>query len=822
MTRWHQKACQDPDVVVQDGIPRCRACESSPDLDALIQACASTSIFEPLPPDEPPGQLNLHWPYPGLYTSTSPSDSGDAGVKDQHDPNEPEEPPSPTPVYPSRLALDEFRLLYLYESEHHGLIHAELNVHTMNRCPEYETTSYTWGGEDGDNTLCKPIFLGAYWDVLIQTRNCWSMLASMRLPRGFRVIWVDAICINQKDPNERRAQVAAMAQIYSQCRRVCVYLGPDIVPDTATQYPLRQQFKVREKPNKYTEADPDPKQVDDTVDLEELLKKRYFSRVWIVQELILAREAAIRVGDTEYWATPSIFKALREATMPWLEHLGAQRLMDGYLYNVLRAVRASQCGDPRDRLFGIWALLEDESRVEGALKPNYRLSSQHVFIGLFAFMLFRQKELSILSHATGRDAWDRFPSWLPDWNNSSPRWIFQREHGTDFYPRENRWMRETLDQVKTRYLKPSLQGEARPGWMWKHRPPTWEIRNNLESRSRWYRNATINAATGTLSINLLRLLTLQVRPTPLPNKYGLDLSVVKNGSVAMVMHANDPLSEIVEPGCDHIFVLETYDESMLLLLRQAETPGTYRLVTHLRGIVFQSPFIEKDRATEENKAEMLHFSHLRNPLAYLLHGSRIWDPLNEQDRDWPYFVALILDYGRPTFQSDNPHDFGRSTLLEAVQGALNEARGSCPGFLDSFINCLHDSLEPRIQDDFVCVKLDTSEWTSRQNQVGDLSELQALWQPIGLARQDTKTQIRAHKGSLIRAIEDTDAFHNLSKLKYAVQETNETEYEMSRRYTGGPEPDRYDEDSLVRCASWPVEIMDAFNIDGGAEVVNII
>jgi hypothetical protein len=88
-----------------------------------------------------------------------------------------------------------------------------LHTYTQDDCPEYETVSYTWGGEEGDSSLCKPIFLGPYWDVLFQTRNCWDMLKLLRPREGFRMVWVDAICINQRDKEEREDQVAKMGRI---------------------------------------------------------------------------------------------------------------------------------------------------------------------------------------------------------------------------------------------------------------------------------------------------------------------------------------------------------------------------------------------------------------------------------------------------------------------------------------------------------------------------------------------------------------------------------------------------------------------------------
>jgi hypothetical protein len=108
-------------------------------------------------------------------------------------------------------------------------VHVSLETFSNDSHPEYETVSYIWGGENGDNSLRGPIFIGSYWDVLLQTENCWSMLRSIRPKRGERLVWVDALCINQQNLDERTSQVAKMRRIYEQCSRIIAYLGNDLV-----------------------------------------------------------------------------------------------------------------------------------------------------------------------------------------------------------------------------------------------------------------------------------------------------------------------------------------------------------------------------------------------------------------------------------------------------------------------------------------------------------------------------------------------------------------------------------------------------------------
>jgi hypothetical protein len=275
MTRWHKSSCKAPHIVVDEMIPRCMACNSSPPLQALISKSSSINPFPPIPPDEPPEQLNLWWPPCVPYSKSSPGQSAKSDrqaespgvcgqstkVSSHHSERDSKEGAPKgigssvleattlglqnSEIYGNTLGVDEFRLLCLSPAVDSGYpVHATLETYRHDSCPEYETVSYTWGGEEGDSTLCCPTYIGPYWDVLLQTRNCWAMLRYMRPWRGIRIVWVDAICISQNNVIERQDQVAKMGRIYEESLRVFVYLGEDIVcprPNNP-KHPARHQL----------------------------------------------------------------------------------------------------------------------------------------------------------------------------------------------------------------------------------------------------------------------------------------------------------------------------------------------------------------------------------------------------------------------------------------------------------------------------------------------------------------------------------------------------------------------------------------------------
>jgi hypothetical protein len=83
----------------------------------------------------------------------------------------------------------------------------------------YEALSYTWGGDK------KPCSITIGEQNLNVTTNLYAALLHLRDRSLERILWIDAICINQKNPEEQGQQVQLMAMIYSKAHRVLVWLG---------------------------------------------------------------------------------------------------------------------------------------------------------------------------------------------------------------------------------------------------------------------------------------------------------------------------------------------------------------------------------------------------------------------------------------------------------------------------------------------------------------------------------------------------------------------------------------------------------------------
>lgn len=200
MVHWHTYSCKLPKVIVNaDNIPSCEACGCKcPTTNELVAAQRNSPSNLILPPDEPMGQLNLRWPkgLPYIYAKEQQPETNISHQQSASDPaSKAGHRRSKSMIYGGTLGPHEFRLACLNavpNSEYP--VHLSLETFAYDNRPEYETVSYVWSGEDGNNAPCQPVYIGPFWDVLLQTKNCWSMLKFMRPWRGSRMMWIDAIC----------------------------------------------------------------------------------------------------------------------------------------------------------------------------------------------------------------------------------------------------------------------------------------------------------------------------------------------------------------------------------------------------------------------------------------------------------------------------------------------------------------------------------------------------------------------------------------------------------------------------------------------------
>jgi hypothetical protein len=117
---------------------------------------------------------------------------------------------------------DQIRLFTLLpDASYDAPLRGTLEVHAIQRCPQLKALSYFWG----DPTTVRPIVIN---DASSQiTHNLDIALRNLCDTRYNKVLWIDALCINQSDPLEKNHQIAQMGKIYQNAASVLVWLGPE-------------------------------------------------------------------------------------------------------------------------------------------------------------------------------------------------------------------------------------------------------------------------------------------------------------------------------------------------------------------------------------------------------------------------------------------------------------------------------------------------------------------------------------------------------------------------------------------------------------------
>jgi hypothetical protein len=117
------------------------------------------------------------------------------------------------------LQGDEIRLVTLLPQSAGLPILCNMSHVSLENEPIYEALSYTWGAQEALTTI------SINGRTMAVRRNLWMALSHLRHLTELRVLWIDAICIDQSNNDERRSQVSKMFKIYEQASMVAVWLG---------------------------------------------------------------------------------------------------------------------------------------------------------------------------------------------------------------------------------------------------------------------------------------------------------------------------------------------------------------------------------------------------------------------------------------------------------------------------------------------------------------------------------------------------------------------------------------------------------------------
>jgi hypothetical protein len=280
-----------------------------------------------------------------------------------------------------------------------GYVSCKLYVADLSDSPAYTALSYMWGRPH----VTKIILVN---DQLFEVReNLYNFLyeASNGSHPDLGPMWIDAICIEQASIPERNHQVSVMGELYSNAMLAISWLGLE-TPDLSQAIGWLNDFTLQP-----TKGEVEVEQNIATVRaVRELYDHDYWKRLWIIQEVVLARDVQVWCGR-HHLSLLILYSATKQTPKLWRRvlytrignvNLAAKRVLDrrysshemrmnsgegtspsnvseatnkgeNDLCSLLKVTGLAHCEDPRDGLFGILSILSPSVKQLLDIQPDY-------------------------------------------------------------------------------------------------------------------------------------------------------------------------------------------------------------------------------------------------------------------------------------------------------------------------------------------------------------------------------------------------------------------------------------------------------------------
>ncbi|KAH6684749.1 heterokaryon incompatibility protein-domain-containing protein [Halenospora varia] len=344
-------------------------------------------------------------------------------------------------------AKRSIRLLEILPGKRCERVVSELKEVRLTEGLEYEAISYCWG----DPKNCSSIVCNGQ-DFAIPSR-LEAALRTVRNPDSPRIVWADAICIDQCNETEKEQQVQLMRTIFSSARKTLIFLGDETEKreQKLSKFAmttlkiglavLRRRVDLRDSPlvpiwdfekQKYRNLAPFTSEF--YLELIGMLRVAWFQRAWVVQEVAVSSKATIFWGSSQYdW--DDVVRALKfmsQVNFPLafvvtLENISAieeerKSYRTGFkrLHAVLLRHQRCIATDSRDKVYSFSGLIEDPKSSLYPVRVSCHDNASRIFRETAIAILDKDKSLDLLSTpplpTTSRIK--VLPSWVPDWSLS--------------------------------------------------------------------------------------------------------------------------------------------------------------------------------------------------------------------------------------------------------------------------------------------------------------------------------------------------------------------------------------------------------------------
>jgi hypothetical protein len=335
--------------------------------------------------------------------------------------------------YPAIDASHEIRILELAPSVDDGPLMARLVTATLQAPGHYDALSHHWDHRLSTDQI---IFPDGSFRV---SQSIAQALRHLRCTHSTRRLWVDSICINQIAKKEKVSQVKIMGEIYSKAASTRVWLG-EARRSTGTAFSTIERLAstvdvpAKDLNSREWWAQSRENGVFDLSDAERealnsLIRRGWFDRTWILQEVALAQAVVVQCGQyTCDWKLLERMVYIIHYRIGFLA-LGLRPLIrlasvaetirplkekSQSLWDLLESTCTHETSNPLDKVYALLGLASDAQDFQHLV--DYRMSPEVLYFKIFQHYLSAGRP-GILNLA-GNAAW-RFhasmPSWAPDW-----------------------------------------------------------------------------------------------------------------------------------------------------------------------------------------------------------------------------------------------------------------------------------------------------------------------------------------------------------------------------------------------------------------------
>jgi len=266
------------------------------------------------------------------------------------------------------------RASYPYPPTDSDEILCTIDAFEVDKAPSYIALSYTWGDPIPLHTIR---LNGRHFSIRENLFDFLKAFGASDIGQQKHYLWIDQLCIDQSNTGERNHQVSMMADIYRNGQFVISWLDRscfEAFHDLATGHLDFDEQYLR---------------------MITIFSNQYFSRLWVVQEVLLAKDVKFMCGDvsigygvlkqhsqTLKWRIPSAECDNAHSLFQTKDSLAGNSMNLVYVLNHGGSVL--KCGDGRDQVYGLLGIVGSSQHVP---EVNYQDSVQQVYLDTIRIIL---------------------------------------------------------------------------------------------------------------------------------------------------------------------------------------------------------------------------------------------------------------------------------------------------------------------------------------------------------------------------------------------------------------------------------------------------